>query len=287
MHILPNRTLHARDTLRGVTQARAAGRRNVVCRCRQCGFVAFHPLQRCPACGRESWPFEPLHARASANAGASAYEAVEAAPSCRVERWAARIAAALRAAAFRRPRASTAPLLSILTLVLLVGGYVLSDRMCKADPACRAPDARNTGARATHVLAQASDDATAAAEPALPVLPVPVYPFHTGDATQLASDPRRAARSVDAGVQSSPPATAQVAQTVAPNRASGGMRACASRSASGCARTAPPSVRTAVWHGGRDSAHRARAIRRVSTHVRHVRRAAATEEQMALLYRGH
>ncbi|OXH84360.1 hypothetical protein CA831_30620, partial [Burkholderia multivorans] len=60
MHILPNRTLHARDTLRGVTQARAAGRRNVVCRCRQCGFVAFHPLQRCPACGRESWPFEPL-----------------------------------------------------------------------------------------------------------------------------------------------------------------------------------------------------------------------------------
>ncbi|MDR8988721.1 hypothetical protein [Burkholderia multivorans] len=283
MRILPNRTLHARDTLRGVTQARAAGRRNVVCRCRQCGFVAFHPLQRCPACGRESWPFEPLHARA----GANAYQAVDAAPSCRIERWAARIAAALRAAAFRRPRASTAPLLSILTLVLLVGGYVLSDRMCKADPACRAPDARDTGARAAHLLAQASDDTTAAAEPALPVLPVPVYPLHTGDATQLASDPRRAARSVDAGVQSSPPATAQVAQTVAPNRASADMRGCASRSASGCARTAPPSVRTAVWHGGRDSAHRARAVRRVGTHVRHVRRAAATEEQMALLYRGH
>ncbi|MDN8002236.1 hypothetical protein QZM96_03970 [Burkholderia multivorans] len=283
MRILPNRTLHARDTLRGVTQARAAGRRNVVCRCRQCGFVAFHPLQRCPACGRQSWPFEPLHARA----GANAYQAVDAAPSCRIERWAARIAAALRAAAFRRPRASTAPLLSILTLVLLVGGYVLSDRMCKADPACRAPDARDTGARAAHLLAQASDDTAAAAEPALPVLPVPVYPFHTGDATQLASDPRRAARSVDAGVQSSPPAAAQVAQSVAPNRASADMRGCASRSASGCARTAPPSVRTAVWHGGRDSAHRARAVRRVGTHVRHVRRAAATEEQMALLYRGH
>ncbi|RAD87822.1 hypothetical protein DN553_31035, partial [Burkholderia multivorans] len=104
--------------------ARAAGRRNVVCRCRQCGFVAFHPLQRCPACGRESWPFEPLHARVGRTAGRIGL---------------AHPVGQHVAAAFRRPRASTAPLLSILTLVLLVGGYVLSDRMCKADPACRAP----------------------------------------------------------------------------------------------------------------------------------------------------
>lgn len=92
--------------------------------------------------------------------------------------WSSRITRALRNAALQQPRASTAPILSILTLVLLVGGYVVVDRTCKADPACRGSN--DSRAMASDAAPYASND------PVLPVLPAPVYPFHSTDGTQAA-----------------------------------------------------------------------------------------------------
>ncbi|KWF25022.1 hypothetical protein [Burkholderia pseudomultivorans] len=283
MHILPKRNIRARETVRGIARARADAHRTTSCRCRQCGFVAFRALEHCPACGRRSWPFEPVQDRAG---DARIRHAVRSFDS-----WSARVARALRNASLRRPSPATAPLLSIATVVLLVGGYVATDRMCRADPTCRPPDASGV----TVADARASDDsATLPGDPSLPVLPVPVYPFHSVDAPQLAVDRHGAtgagAQSVRASRSVGTIATAAArsdASLSAPNRALAA-RACARHADPACTHAAPPaSVRTAVWHSPRDPAHRSHALRRVSTHGGHGRRHASNTFEVAKLYRGH
>ncbi|AYQ41418.1 MULTISPECIES: hypothetical protein [Burkholderia cepacia complex] len=252
MRVLTNRTSRARDDWRAILNARADTRRTAGCRCRACGFVAFRALEHCPVCGRRNWPFDPVR-QASDDT-----HATHAAPSFHT--WSSRVARALRNAAFRRPRASSAPILSILTLVLLVGGYVTVDRTCKADPVCRG--SIGSGATAGDAGLYASTD------PVLPVLPAPVYPFHSTDGTQVAADRQR---SPDAGESAGPTALA---------RAVPAMRA---RDRSHPTATA----RLADWKASRSAAHRARAFHRVSVHTAHARRAAASNTQIAQLYRGH
>ncbi|POM17480.1 hypothetical protein CSX04_05778 [Burkholderia cepacia] len=137
MRVLPNRTFRARDDWRAILNARADARRTARCRCRECGFVAFRALEHCPVCGQWDWPFDPVHRTPD---DARTPHAVQ-----RFDSWSSRVTRTLRNAAFRRPRASSAPILSILTLVLLVGGYVMVDRTCNADPVCRG--SRISGAR--------------------------------------------------------------------------------------------------------------------------------------------
>ena len=121
MRVLPNRTIRSRDDWRAILTARAETRRTASFRCRECGFVAFRALEHCPVCGRRN-----CRSIRSPRTGCHACAA-------RLSRG-RRASRALRNAAFQQPRASTAPILSILTLVLLVGGYVVVDRTCKADP---------------------------------------------------------------------------------------------------------------------------------------------------------
>jgi hypothetical protein len=251
MRVLPNRTIRARDDWRAILAARAEARRTVCCRCRECGFVASRALEHCPVCGRRNGPFDPIR-RASDDT-----HAAHAARSFHT--WSSRVARALRNAACRRPRASSAPILSILTLVLLVGGYVTVDRTCKADPVCRGSNGSIATARDAGPYV--SDD------PVLPVLPAPVYPFHSTDGTQVA-----AARqgSPDAGESAGRTVIAQAAPPVrAPARIHAG------------------TVRVTDWKGSHAAAHRAHAIRRVSLHTTHTRRTTASNTQIAQLYRGH
>ena len=166
MRVLPNRTIRSRDDWRAILTARAETRRTASFRCRECGFVAFRALEHCPVCGRRNWPFDSIPAHRMPR--------MRRAPFTRGRR----ASRALRNAAFQQPRASTAPILSILTLVLLVGGYVVVDRTCKADPACRGSN--DSRAMASDAAPYASND------PVLPVLPAPVYPFHSTDGTQAA-----------------------------------------------------------------------------------------------------
>ncbi|MBZ5795520.1 hypothetical protein K8353_35895 [Burkholderia contaminans] len=256
MRVLPNRTIRARDDWRAILSARADARRTAGCRCRECGFVAFRALEHCPVCGQRNWPFDPVR-RASDDT-----HATHAAPSFHT--WSSRIARTLRNAAFRRPRASSAPILSILTLVLLVGGYVTVDRTCKADPVCRGSDV--SGATASDAGPYASND------PVLPVLPAPAYPFHSTDGTQVA-----AARpgSPDVGESAGRTAVARAAPAMrAPDRSH-----------------AAATVRVAAWKGSRSAAHRARAFHRVSAHTAHTAHARRTttagNTEIAQLYRGH
>ncbi|HIH2747722.1 hypothetical protein L3V59_26210 [Burkholderia aenigmatica] len=252
MRVLTNRTSRARDDWRAILNARADTRRTAGCRCRACGFVAFRALEHCPVCGRRNWPFDPVR-QASDDT-----HATHAAHSFHT--WSSRVARALRNAAFRRPRASSAPILSILTLVLLVGGYVTVDRTCKADPVCRGSN--GSGATAGDAGLYASTD------PVLPVLPAPVYPFHSTDGTQVAAARQR---SPDAGESAGPTALARPVPA---------MRA---RDRSHPTATA----RLADWKTSRGAAHRAHAFHRVSVHTAHARRAAASNTQIAQLYRGH
>ncbi|WP_175826211.1 ATP-dependent serine protease [Burkholderia sp. Bp9031] len=270
MRILPNRKVRTRDTLRGALNLRAEPRGAVSQRCRQCGFMAFRASEQCPVCGLGGWPFAPLHER---HGDAHAAQAVpphgtqQPAPT-----WSSRVAAAVRNAAIQRPRASSAPLLSILTLVLLVGGYVTLDRTCRADPVCRGQGA--PGRVAADASAQAADT------PTLPVVPAPVHAFHPAD--RAPADTNRLA---DAD---RPSATDQPGNAGTTRHGTG-------RATTTLARHAPPlrepesargGIRVADWKGG-VPARRAHAIRRVSVHMRHGRRAAATEAAMAGLYRGH
>ncbi len=253
MRVLPNRSVRARDAWRAVLNARAESRHATCCRCRECGFVAFRALEHCPVCGRWNWPFEPI-GRTPADARAAQ------APRS-FHTWSSRVARALRNAALQRPRASSAPILSILTLVLLVGGYVTVDQTCKADPVCRGP-AAPPAAIATEAVLQASN------EPLIPVVPAPVYPFRSSDGTQAAAHAPSAA-----------PLAAQPARRMAVARAAPSLRA--------PDRTRTGAVRVADWKGNRDTVHRTRAIRRVSLHTGRPRRAATSNAELAKLYRGH
>ncbi|WP_027781328.1 MULTISPECIES: hypothetical protein [Burkholderia] len=252
MRVLPNRSVRARDAWRAVLNARAESRHATCCRCRECGFVAFRALEHCPVCGQWNWPFEPIsHTPADAHAPRAPRS---------FHTWSSRVARALRNAAFQRPRASSAPILSILTLVLLVGGYVTVDQTCKADPVCRGSGA--PAAVATEAALPASND------PFLPVVPTPLYPFHSPDETQVAANPQQ-----DTPVAAKPARRMVVAQAAPSVRAPD--------------RTRNGSVRVADWKGGRDTAYRTRAIRRVSLHTGRARRAAASNAELAKLYRGH
>ncbi|WJN75018.1 hypothetical protein OH687_32395 [Burkholderia anthina] len=252
MRVLPNRSVRARDAWRAVLNARAESRHATCCRCRECGFVAFRALEHCPVCGQWNGPFEPIDRRPADAHAAYAPRSFHT--------WSSRVARALRNAAFQRPRASSAPILSILTLVLLVGGYVTVDQTCKADPVCRGSGA--PAAVATETGLPASSD------PFLPVLPAPVYPFHSPDATQVAADPQQGAPV--AVKPTRPMAVAQAAPSLrVPDRTRAG------------------AVREADWKGNRDTAHRTRAIRRVSAHTGRARRVAASHAEIAKLYRGH
>ncbi|WP_176048380.1 hypothetical protein [Burkholderia sp. BCC1644] len=253
MRVLPNRNVRTRDAWRTVSNARAESRHAERCRCRECGFVAPHALERCPACGQWDWPFDPLRHTPDPAHAAHAPHAVRS--------WSSRVAHSLRNATFRRPSASSAPILSLLTLVLLVGGYVMVDRTCKADPVCR-------GSGAPAATATESGLHTVN-EPMLPVLPTPAFPFHPPDRTpQLAAIPPHADAnaSLTAGKM-------QVAQAAPSMRAPDRPHASA--------------VRMADWKGSRDAAHRTHPIRRVSLHTRHGRYTASSNAEVAKLYRGH
>lgn len=274
MQVLPNRKVRARDTLRGALNLRVAPHDAVSHRCRQCGFMAFRSREQCPVCGLGNWPFAPLADRSHDAQPATATPAAPTAhPAQPVPTWSSRVAAAVRGAALRRPRASSAPLLSILTLVLMVGGYVTFDRMCRSDPVCRGPGAPNA--------ATIDADAHAADAPTLPIMPAPVHAFHPDDGARVATD------------------DTALAATATPSRdADTSRRATAhvtGRATTTLARHAPPvrgpnsargGIRVADWKGG-VPARRAHPVRRVSVHLRHGRRAVATEADMAMLYRGH
>ncbi|MBN3746136.1 hypothetical protein G3N96_11930 [Burkholderia sp. Se-20373] len=252
MRVLLNRTIRTRDDWRAILNARAQARRTASFRCRECGFVAFRALEHCPDCGRRNRPFDSI---------SRAPDATPAPPAAHT--WTSRITRALRNAAVQQPRASTAPILSILTLVLLVGGYVVVDRTCKADPACRGSN--DSRAMASDAAPYASND------PVLPVLPAPVYPFHSTDGT-----PAAVARPGSPGAET---ARAPAGRT-AVARAAPAMRA--------PDRSHPTAtVRLAGWKSNHGAAHRPHTIHRVSTHTARARRAVSNTQQIAQLYRGH
>jgi len=274
MQVLPNRKVRARDTLRGALNLRVAPHDAVSQRCRQCGFMAFRSREQCPVCGLGNWPFEPLADRSHDAQPATAAHAAH--PAQPVPTWSSRVAAAVRGAALRRPRPSSAPLLSILTLVMMVGGYVTFDRMCRSDPVCRGQGAPGT--------ATIDADAHASDAPTLPVVPVPVYAFHSDDGSRAATDETALAAARPHDADTSRPATAPVIA-----------RATGRATTTALARHAPPvrgpdsarsGVRVADWKGGVPP-RRAHPMRRVGAHPRHGHRAVATETQMAMLYHGH
>ncbi|TCW77454.1 hypothetical protein C5O80_34350 [Burkholderia sp. SRS-46] len=280
MHVLPNRKTAARDTLKGVLTAHARSRHAVCCRCTQCGFIAFRALEHCPACGRWNWPFEPLAEQPGrAHAGR---------PARPVDAWDARLARFFHHVAVDQPRASTAPMLSLVTLFLLFGGYVALDRICRIDPVCRAQSVSASTAIAGDLHAQAE----LATQPAdLPVLPPPVYPFHAIDPPRLAAGEGggpSADQFADRTIEDAAPAHAQNATAARAPGSTLAARPCTLRGNSGCARMHTAALRTAEPRSRHDAARHAQTtIRRVSTHDRPARRAGSDSFEVARLYRGH
>ncbi|KVC44103.1 ATP-dependent serine protease [Burkholderia diffusa] len=277
MQVLPNRKVRPRDTLRGALNLRAEPRDTVSQRCRQCGFMAFRASEQCPVCGLGGWPFAPLRQPRDDAPTADATPPHEQQP---VPTWSSRVAAAVRGAAVQRPRASSAPLLSILTLVMLVGGYVTYDRTCRADPVCRGSGASRT------VTADASPHT--AGPSTLPVGPVPVQAFHPAEPEAVGTD-----RLADANVDTNADRPSKAAQ----RSNAGTPRHAAGRPTTMLARHTPPvhgpnsargaGIRVADWKGGAAATRRGHAIRRVSLHTHHGRRAMANHAELAMVYRGH
>ncbi|RKU04655.1 ATP-dependent serine protease [Burkholderia sp. Nafp2/4-1b] len=285
MRVLLSQRVRPRDTLRGVLNQRVESRDAISQRCRQCGFMAFRATEQCPVCGLGDWPFMRLDNRSGeARSSHAAHPPHSEQP---VPNWSSRIAAAVRGAAIRRPRPSSAPLLSILTVVLLVGGYVTFDRTCRSDPVCRgqgAPGPATIDAGVHPVNAPTVGVAPAQAyalqrsdAPTAPVVRAPADALQPSDDTQVAVAAAQP-RDTDTGTS---------------RRASG--RATGGHATTTLARHAPPArepasarsgIRVADWKGG-VPARRPHAVRRVSAHAHHGRRAAATETQLADLYRGH
>ncbi|KVF68277.1 ATP-dependent serine protease [Burkholderia sp. FL-7-2-10-S1-D7] len=279
MQVLPNRKVRTRDTLRGALSLRAEPRATVSQRCRQCGFMAFRASEQCPVCGLGGWPFAPLR---RSNDDVPAAQAAPTHEAQHVPTWSSRVAAAVRSAALQRPRASSAPLLSILTLVMLVGGYVTYDRTCRANPVCHGPGASRP------LTAYASLHAGDA--PTLPVgpAPAPVPAFHAAERAAVDID-RLANANVDTDTDRSTKA-AQPGNAGTPRHATG-------RPMTTLARHTPPvhgpdsarggGIRVADWKGGATATRHAHAIRRVTLHTRHGRRAMASAAETAMIYRGH
>lgn len=275
MQVLPIRKVRTRDTLRGALNLHAEPRDAVSQRCRQCGFMAFRATEQCPVCGLGDWPFAPLREPSepsNQSDRSDEAQAAQAAPphdALPVPTWSSRIGAAVRNAAIRRPSASSAPLLSILTLVLLVGGYVTFDRTCKADPVCRGQGA--PGPAANDASLHAADAQT------LPVVPAPVYTFHPADRPAVDTDRLAAADRLDATDRAGYAGTS---------------RQMTGRTATTVARHAPAvrargGTRVVNWKGGATATRHGHAIRRVSVHTRHGRRATAGATQVAMVYRAH
>ncbi|MGU7812313.1 ATP-dependent serine protease [Burkholderia sp. AW49-1] len=276
MQVLLNRKVRTRDTLRGALNLRAEPRATVSQRCRQCGFMAFRASEQCPVCGLGGWPFAPLRQSSDDAPAAQATPPHEVQP---VPTWSSRVAAAVRGAAVQRPRPSSAPLLSILTLVVLVGGYVTYDRACRADPVCRGPSASRP------VTAYASLHAADA--PTLPAGPAPVQAFHPAERAAVDT-----ARLADANVDTNADRSSNAVQ---PGNA-GTPRHAAGRPTTTLARRAPSvhgpngargGVRVADWKGGAAATRRGHAIRHVGVHTRHGRRTMANGAELAMVYRGH
>ncbi|WP_175695355.1 ATP-dependent serine protease [Burkholderia ambifaria] len=275
MQVLPNRKVRTLDTLRGALNLRAEPHGAVSQRCRECGFLAFRASEQCPVCGVGDWPFTPLRDRRGDAQAGQATPPQDTPPP--VPAWSSRVAAAVRSAAIRRPRASSAPLMSILTVVLMVGGYVTFDRTCRADPACRGP--ATPGATTIYAGARGAD------APTLPVVPVPVYAFHRADDKPAAAHETPVATD-DTQIAAEQPRVADTSRR-ATSRST-------ARATTTLARHAPPvrepqharnGVHVADWKGS--PARRTHALHRVSAHTRHGHRAAATDIQLAGVYRGH
>ncbi|KWE82885.1 hypothetical protein [Burkholderia ubonensis] len=239
MQVLLSRKVIARDTLKGALNAHARSRQAAGYRCSQCGFVAFRALEHCPVCGKWNWPFD-------ARAGGPARPSFDS--------WPARIARFLHHAAIHQPRASSAPMLSLATLVLVFGGYVALDRMCQADPACRAPNLPSASAIIGDLRTPAdlaSPLVSLPGDPALLPLPLSAYPFHALDEEQLAADAADSAvgpsvdQPADRTIASAAPAGVRHASAA---RAPGTMvaaRPCKAHAAPGCARAHAAPIRTA------------------------------------------
>ncbi|KVN85167.1 hypothetical protein [Burkholderia ubonensis] len=235
MQVLLSRKVIARDTLKGALNAHARSRQAAGYRCSQCGFVAFRALEHCPVCGTWNWPFD-------ARAGGPARPSFDS--------WPARIARFLHHVAIHQPRASSAPMLSLATLVLVFGGYVALDRMCQADPACRAPNLPSASAIIGDLRTPADLASPLVSLPGDPVLPLelPAYPFHALDEAQLAADAAvgpSVDRPADRTIASAAPAGVRHASAA---RAPGTMvaaRPCKAHAAPGCARAHTAPIRTA------------------------------------------
>ncbi|PCE32455.1 hypothetical protein [Burkholderia ubonensis] len=273
MRVLLNRKVIARDTLTGALNAHARSRQAACYRCRECGFVAFRALEHCPVCGMRNWPFD---ARAVSPARPP------------FDSWPMRIARSLHHAAIHQPRASSAPLLSLVTLVLVFGGYVAFDKMCQADPVCRAPDLPSATVIIGGLRAPA-ERVTPPGDPALP-MPPPAYPFYSLDEEQLAANTESgpsAGQAVDRTIASAAPADAQHPTTARAPDAMVAARPCTARAAPGCAGAHAAPIRTAELRNRPFPTHHTHGIRRVGARPEPGRRPASNEMDLARLYRGH
>ncbi|OMG69536.1 hypothetical protein [Burkholderia ubonensis] len=273
MQVLLSRKVIARDTLTGALNAHARSRQAAGYRCSQCGFVAFRALEHCPVCGKWNWPFD-------ARAGSPARPSFDS--------WPARIARFLHHVAIHQPRASSAPMLSLVTLVLVFGGYVALDKMCQADPVCRAPNLPGAPVIIGDLRTPA-DLAPPPGDPALPMLPLPTNPFHSFDEAQLAAD-APAGPSVDqpAGraIAGAAPAGVRHASVAHAPGTMVAARPCKARAAPGCVRAHAAPIRTAELRNRPSPTHHAQPIRRVGAHPEPAQRQASNETDAGRLYRG-
>ncbi|KVD22569.1 hypothetical protein [Burkholderia ubonensis] len=235
MQVLLSRKVIARDTLKGALNAHARSRQAAGYRCSQCGFVAFRALEHCPVCGKWNWPFD-------ARAGGPARPSFDS--------WPARIARFLHHVAIHQPRASSAPMLSLATLVLVFGGYVALDRMCQADPACRAPNLPSASAIIGDLRTPADLASPLVSLPGDPALPLelPAYPFHALDEEQLAADSAvgpSVDRPADRTIASAAPAGVRHASAARAPGTTVAARPCKAHAAPGCARAHAAPIRTA------------------------------------------
>ncbi|KVC81947.1 hypothetical protein [Burkholderia ubonensis] len=235
MQVLLSRKVIARDTVKGALNAHARSRQAAGYRCSQCGFVAFRALEHCPVCGKWNWPFD-------ARAGGPARPSFDS--------WPARIARFLHHVAIHQPRASSAPMLSLATLVLVFGGYVALDRMCQADPACRAPNLPSASAIIGDLRTPADLASPLVSLPGDPVLPLelPAYPFHALDEAQLAADSAvgpSVDRPADRTIASAAPAGVRHASAARAPGTTVAARPCKAHAAPGCARAHAAPIRTA------------------------------------------
>ncbi|AOK20396.1 hypothetical protein WT26_32080 [Burkholderia cepacia] len=284
MQVLLSRKVIARDTLKGALNAHARSRQAAGYRCSQCGFVAFRALEHCPVCGKWNWPFD-------ARAGGPARPSFDS--------WPARIARFLHHAAIHQPRASSAPMLSLATLVLVFGGYVALDRMCQADPACRAPNLPSASAIIGDLRTPADLASPLVSLPGDPVLPLelPAYPFHALDEEQLVADAAvgpSVDQPADRTIASAAPAGMRHASAARAPGTTVAARPCKAHAAPGCARAHAAPIRTAELRNRPSVTHPAPPmIRPVDARPEPARQQQARQQQASngmhatRLYHGH